>query len=706
MREPSLLDYLKAFVRGQRMEIPTGRAQPEAGGRQTTRRPVKAAKPARGPLPGLRLGQWPWKSALAVSLFLLAQALWAPPAGNWPAGLLAALAGAGLALAALRSREWHQAKLAGASTQRKALRYRRRPLVAGLALFVLTFLFSGGNQFHWVNLSTWLASLALVLYAFWQFEDSPQASAGRWLQTLRRGEWMLRITPWALVLLAALAAIALARFTQLDSLPSEMISDQAEKLLDVQTILEGEYPIFFERNTGREPLQFYLAAAVARLFGTGLSFTTLKLSTTLLSFASLVYMYLLGKELGGRWLGLFALLLTGLGFWPNLLPRVGLRFALYPAFAAPVLFHLIYGLRRGQLNHLLLCGLFLGIGLNGYSAFRVMPLVVALGVLLYWLHTRQPAQRQRALIGLALLALVALVVCAPLLRYAVEHPANFTMRMSSRLLETERAYPEPVALILAKNFWNAIRMFNISGGGIWVVGIKDRPAFDLFSAGLWLLGALLAAYRYRQNRSWADLFILLCVPLMLLPSMLSLAFPEENPAMNRASGAWVPAFLLAALALDGLLRTLRERAGRWPAALAGGLLLSALAGLNASLLFGEYRGQYDQAVWNNSELGGVIANYAGSFGSLESAWVVAYPHWVDTRLVALGAGNPGHDYGIWPDQLSATLETPAPKLFLLKPEDEEGLNALQSLYPHGLLSYYQSRVSGKDFLSFFVPTEP
>ncbi|MCW5877731.1 MAG: glycosyltransferase family 39 protein [Anaerolineales bacterium] len=703
MREPSLLDYLKALLAGQPMEIPSDAVQPKAARKPAVRRPARAAATRR---PALALGRWPWKSALAVTLFLLAQALWAPPAGNWPAGVLAALAGAGLALAALRSGEWQQARLAGASTQRKVLRYQRRPLIAGLALFVLTFLFSGGNQFQLINVTSWLASLGLVLYAFWQFEDSPRAAWEGWKQRLRRGEWTVRITPWALVLLVALAAIAFTRFSQLGSLPSEMISDQAEKLLDVQTILEGEYPIFFERNTGREPLQFYLAAAVAKLFGTGLSFTTLKLSTTLLSFASLAYMYLLGKELGGRWLGLFALLLAGLGFWPNLLPRVGLRFALYPAFAAPVLFHLIYGLRRGQLNHLLLCGLFLGIGLNGYSAFRIMPLVVALGVLLYWLNTRQPAQRQRALIGLALLALVALVVCAPLLRYAVEHPANFAFRMSSRLLETERAYPEPVALIAVKNFWNAIRMFNISGGGIWVVGIKDRPAFDLFSAGLWLLGALLAAYRYRHSRSWVDLFILLCVPLMLLPSMLSLAFPEENPAMNRASGAWVPAFLLAALALDGLLRTLRARAGRWPAALAGGLLLSGLAALNASLLFGDYRTQYDQAAWNNAELGGVIANYAGSFGSLESAWVVAYPHWVDTRLVALGAGNPGHDYGIWPDQLSNSLETPAPKLFLLKPEDEEGLNALQSLYPHGLLSYYQSSVPGKDFMSFFVPTEP
>ena len=47
----------------------------------------------------------------------------------------------------------------------------------------------------------------------------------------------------------------------------------------------------------------------------------------------------------------------------------------------------------------------------------------------------------------------------------------------------------------------------------------------------------------------------------------------------------------------------------------------------------------------------------------------------------------------------------AAKLFLLKPEDEGGLSALQALYPNGLLRYHQSRVPGKEFMSFFVPSQ-
>ncbi|MCW5876618.1 MAG: glycosyltransferase family 39 protein [Anaerolineales bacterium] len=702
MREPSLLDFLKALFSGRRMDIPAApqaqRARPKASRRPTAR----AAKPARVARPRL-----PWMSLAAFLLFLLGQALWTPPGGNPPAGVLAALGGLGLALAALRKGEWRLAPTdpAGAKPGKGPLSYRRTPLLAGLALFALAFLFSGNNQFNLLNVSAWLASLVLVLYAFWQFDGGPQAAWARKWAALWRGEWTLRITQWSLLLLAAFAVIAFFRFSQLSALPAEMISDQAEKLLDVRSILNGEYPIFFERNTGREPLQFYLAAAIAGVFGTGLSFTTLKISMAVLAFAGLVYVYLLGEELGGPWLGLFALLLVGLGFWPNLLPRVGLRFALYPVFAAPVLLYLIRGLRRGSLNDMLLSGLFLGLGLNGYSAFRIMPLVVAVGVLVYWLHTRSAAQRQRALIGLVLLGLVCLVVCTPLLRYALEQPENFTWRMSSRLLQAERPYPEPVGLLLVKNFWNAIRMFNYSGGSIWLVGLSGRPAFDTFSAALLLLGGLLAVHRYRQNRSWVDLYILLCLPLMLLPSMLSLAFPEENPAMNRASGAWVPAFLLAALGLDALLRTLRQGAGRWVAVLASAGLLLALGALNARLFFGDYIRQYDGASWNHSELGQVIADYAGSFGSLDSAWVVAYPHWADTRLVAMNAGNPGRDYGIWPDQLADTLGTTAPKLFLLKPEDEGGLSELQALYPNGLLRYHQSRVPGKEFLSFFVPAQ-
>jgi hypothetical protein len=102
-------------------------------------------------------------------------------------------------------------------------------------------------------------------------------------------------------------------------------------------------------------------------------------------------------------------------------------------------------------------------------------------------------------------------------------------------------------------------------------------------------------------------------------------------------------------------------------------------------------------------MGNVIADYADSFGTLDSAWVVPYPYWVDTRLVAMNAGYPQHDYAIAPDQLSNTLGVPAPKLFLLRPEDTGGLQTLQQLYPAGTVKLFQSRIPSKEFIVFFVP---
>src|SRR5690606_20948999 len=140
------------------------------------------------------------------------------------------------------------------------------------------------------------------------------------------------------------------------------------------------------------------------------------------------YMYLLGKELGGRWVGLFALLLTGLGYWPNVISRLGLNFSLYAALAAPTLYYLLRGLRRGTLNDFLLAGLCMGIGLNGYTAFRIMPLVAAAALGIYLLHRNSPQLRSQAVIGTALLAVVTLLAVTPLLRFSIDNPAVVNQR--------------------------------------------------------------------------------------------------------------------------------------------------------------------------------------------------------------------------------------------------------------------------------------
>jgi hypothetical protein len=102
-------------------------------------------------------------------------------------------------------------------------------------------------------------------------------------------------------------------------------------------------------------------------------------------------------------------------------------------------------------------------------------------------------------------------------------------------------------------------------------------------------------------------------------------------------------------------------------------------------------------------MGAVIRDFAGSVGSPDTAWVLAFPHWVDTRLVGMNAGFPTRDYAIWPDGLQDTLANPRPKLFLVKPEDSDGMDALRQLYPAGILQVYTSQVEGHDFWLYFVP---
>jgi hypothetical protein len=101
-------------------------------------------------------------------------------------------------------------------------------------------------------------------------------------------------------------------------------------------------------------------------------------------------------------------------------------------------------------------------------------------------------------------------------------------------------------------------------------------------------------------------------------------------------------------------------------------------------------------------MGAVVGDFGELYGSTDSAWVVAYPHWVDTRLVGMNAGDTLRDFAIWPDELENTLADPGAKLFLINPADQEAVDALRRLYPLGSLTTYDSQVE-KDFLMYVVP---
>jgi hypothetical protein len=281
----------------------------------------------------------------------------------------------------------------------------------------------------------------------------------------------------------------------------------------------------------------------------------------------------------------------------------------------------------------------------------------------------------------------------------------FSYRVLTRMGSVEQPLPGPALKIFLQNLWNALIMFAWDNGEVWVVSITHRPALDIVSAALYHLGVVLLFVRYLRKRNWIDLFLLVSIPLLMLPSILSLAFPHENPILNRTAGAIIPVFLVIGLSLDGFLKGIRAiTSPPWGRRLAWGMgifLLFWSSMQNYSLVFEEYQHNYEMSAWNTSEMGEVVSDFGAIFGGTENVWVVAFPHWVDTRLVAVNAGEPGRDLAIPPENLAQTTTASGAKLFMIKPEDTSAIQTLQALYPQGSLQLYESRVD-KDFLLFLV----
>lgn len=710
--EPSVLDYVKSLFRfrnGERIQIPefvedeyttasfrVAEAQPEI---------APAVQPETLQPASVPTG-FPWRSVLAFVLALIGQRLFEPPATMSPLGYGFYIGALILLGWAIRRGEWTLPPLARSSEASDPLYYHPLLSLASVILIIWSFVIFSNNLFTIPNVLVWVVATAAFVRAFWLKQPKqsiPSVEAASFLQ--RHG--------WTILLIAATALVFLFRFYKTVSVPPEPFSDHAEKILDVYDISQGQTHIFFIRNTGREAFQMYWTLLVSWIFGTGLSFLSLKLGTAILGFLTLPFMYLLGKEIGGRRVGLFAFLMAGIGYWPNVISRVGLRFPLYPLFAAPTLFFLIRGLRTRNRNDFLLSGLFLGLGLHGYSPFRIVPFVVVTAFVLYWLHDQSKGARKDAGIWLVMLALTSLFVFMPLLRYWSEHSAEFSFRAMSRLSGVETPITQPVWQIFISNVWRAFRMFNFDDGEIWVHSVTHRPALDVISAAFFVIGFVLVLVRYIRNRHWLDLFLLVSIPILLLPSILSLAYPGENPALNRAGGAYIPAFLLAAMALDGLVSAIGwERRRAFVSYGLLGILLLLSARQNYDLVFHQYYNAFRAGSWNTSDMGREIKQFEQEYGRTDNVWVVPYPYWVDTRLPAVWAGIPNRDLAMWPENLPGTVELPGPKLFIVKANlddlngnDQESLDVLESLYPNGQVSLFDSDVPGHDFWIFTVPQE-
>lgn len=581
------------------------------------------------------------------------------------------------------------------------------PLALSLVFAVAAFLLFSSNRFTLLNTLLWLFSIGFALAAFCHKDRGTclfKPVKRAWQRLTGRG---IRLDGFVLLWLLVFLVSAFFRLYRLDSVPFDMFSDHAEKLLDVDDLLNGKTAVFFTRNTGREAFQFYWTALIARLTGTDVSFLSLKIGTALAGIIALPFIYLIGKKVFNRHVGLLAMGLCGIAYWPNVIDRVALRFAFYPMFTAPAFYFLLSGLQDRKIKYLILSGLALGLGLQGYSAMRIVPLAFVLFFLIYLL-SEKPSLRKEAFDGFGILVYFAVLAVLPLLRVLTVMPANVLYRSMTRLSGVETELIANPLQVLLDNFWKALIMPFWDNGRIWVHSIPFRPALDMITAAFFAIGLAFLIIRIIRRRSWMDGALLISIPLFMLPSVLSIAFPDENPSLNRTGAAMIPIFCITAYGFWALIRMMLDRTGNKPGrtvtvGLLALVLLATSAVQNYRLTFDTYQKNYRQNAWNSREMGDVIRGYSESVGEIASAFVVPYPHWVDTRLVGITAGYIERDTALDRSLIPSLTEATRPLLFLYKPEDRETETLLESTFPTGLKKLHPNEYPGRDFCSYLVP---
>ena len=652
--------------------------------------------------------KFPWLTLGALTLALIAQLSLEPSSGRtfWP-GVVFYAGALGCLIAAFMRKEWHLPALKPDVDETLKPSFRWDFFLIGIVLAVFAFLLFGSGEFTFLNTFLWALSMIFVLLAFWKRKQTKGGSIREKFQLFWQEGRHLKFTRWTLIVLAVIAVILFFNFYQLDSVPPEMNSDHAEKLMDVNDIVNGNTPVYFTRNTGREGLQFYLTAAYINLFNLDVSFLSLKTVCVFANLVTLLFIYLLGKEVGNKWVGLAAVLFAGMAYWPLVITRIALRMVYYPLFVAPVMYFMVRGLRRQKINDLILTGLFLGLGLHGYTSFRIVPIFVVIGIIIYLLHKSGRRRAFETVFVLVLIAFIAMIVFIPLMRYWLDNPEVFSYRALSRLTGMEAAFEKSPIVIFFENFWKASIMFFWEDGVIWVHSVTQRPALEVVSGALYFLGIAGLLIRYIRKRNWRDLFILVSIPMLLMPSILSLAFPGENPCLNRTAGAIVPVFVVIGLAFESIIRSiwsrLSGRLGKTLLILLVVLLLVWSAANNYDLVFNQYYSVFQDASWNTSEIGQIAEMFTETLGTPDTVYVVGYAHWVDSRLVAIVAGYPGMDFAIFTDQIPETANDPQAKMFFLNVNDGENMQLLLETFPNGVLQQYDSAVENKDFMIFYVP---
>ncbi len=337
-----------------------------------------------------------------------------------------------------------------------------------------------------------------------------------------------RFTFWAT---AVLLLAAIFRLVLLTDMPPGLAQDEVLNADVASFIRQGQHAFFFREGYGHEPLYHYFAVPFQILFGDNV--LSIRLPAV---FLGMVLVALLLRWARREWGGVAALV-GGAGvavsWWPIIFSRIGLR---------PILEPVLLLLAAWFWKRPLLAGLFLGLSFYSYTGARVI-FLLPIGFALV-----QRLAGERTLGGMSWWRWLAMTLGTFVL---VAAPMQMTLWRDPSLQQRVDQLAGPLEALRSGNvgpIWETTKatlgVISFTGDPRWTYSLPGRPLFDWGTAVLAYLGLGLALWRWRDARMT---LLLVWLAVTLIPS----AVTPQAPSTVRLVGAIPAIYLLPGLAVGG-----------------------------------------------------------------------------------------------------------------------------------------------------------
>lgn len=380
-----------------------------------------------------------------------------------------------------------------------------------------------------------------------------------------------------LLLIVILIIGAALRIVALGSVPPGLHFDEAVYGLMASEIGDGYWPVFFSAYTGREPLYMYLMAGVFQV--TGVNALGIRLTSALIGTATIWLAYLLFRELfpdRAPRLPLLTAALTAIAYWHITVSRNGYPNIAIPPLECLALLFLWRGYRKNHKGWMALGGAFIGLVLYTYLAARLFPITVAL-FFIYALLVNRKRFLSRFW-GIALAALISVLVFAPLGLHFVRNPQDFWER-ADQVLAVRKSGGWGLIKLYTRNILDTMGGFFVKGDIRQHFNLPGKPIFDPVLGTFFVLGVITTIKHWR---SLEYALLPIWVAGMTLPALLT---AEPMPQSQRMFGIVPAVFGLAALGIDATLRWIEARDLQRPRQAATVLLILLLLFETASTVY-------------------------------------------------------------------------------------------------------------------------